>query len=80
MSAADIEKRFATAATSEPPTEQQVTDAKALRFATLDLAGEIDKKVPDGRWKSLALTALEEALMWANKGLFNEARPKGGDS
>lgn len=33
------------------------------------LAGRIDANVPDSREKSLALTHLEEVLMWANKAI-----------
>jgi len=68
----EIETRFATAARDKLPTESQKHAAKELRKRVLDLAYEIDFAVPDGRWKSLALTALEETLMWANKAIFNQ--------
>jgi len=35
----------------------------------LTLAEVISKKCPDGREKSLALTKLEEAVMWANESI-----------
>lgn len=36
------------------------------REGAIELANEWDGRLPDGREKSLALTALQEALMWAN--------------
>ena len=38
-----------------------------IRNAVKQLAYVIDNVCPDGREKSLALTRLEEAVMWANK-------------
>ena len=65
MEANDLTKRF----TYHPPKDgqpQRYLDlrAKAREFVTL-----IDKVVPDGREKSLAVTKLEEVVMWANAGI-----------
>ena len=51
-----------------------VDKLKKSRMDTLimfarDYAQEIDMLCPDGREKSLALTKLEEASMWANKSI-----------
>lgn len=41
----------------------------ALETAAQGLAVAIYNMVPDSRERSLAFTKLEEAIMWANKGL-----------
>lgn len=66
----NVEARFPTSVSGGTPTHNQVENSKALREASIALAERIDV-IPDGRWKSLALTALEESLMWANKANFN---------
>lgn len=71
----DIIDRFKTAATSGPPAVETVDASIAMREEFIGAAIRVNDTVPDGRWKSLALTALEEALMWANKGLFNQPQP-----
>jgi hypothetical protein len=68
----DIRERFATAAGSAKPSPERISASVDMRESVIDVAVTINDAVPDGRWKSLALTALEEALMWANKGLFNQ--------
>lgn len=70
----DIEARFPSSATSAPPTEEMRSDSRAVHEAITGAAGFVAALVPAGRWQSLALTALEEALMWANKGIYNETR------
>lgn len=45
----------------------------ALRMTTARVAGDFDAWLPDSREKSLALTALQEALMWANAAVACEA-------
>lgn len=40
-----------------------------LRGEFAELAENIDRMLCDGRYKSLALTALEEAAMWVNKSI-----------
>ena len=68
----DVESRFPIAANSPAPSAEQKQAAVILRSFFVDVALAVNDTIPDGRWKSLALTNLEEALMWANKGLFNE--------
>jgi len=59
----EIEKRF----TYHPPKdERQVKVYQAIRDNLRGMANMIDAHCPDSREKSLALTKLEEACMWAN--------------
>jgi hypothetical protein len=55
-------ERFFTASDHE--------DVVALRNRIVDLGAEIDRRVPAGRNKALALTALEDVQMRGNRGLF----------
>lgn len=63
-------ERFFTAATSDPPTDEQRQRVKLLQEMTLELGQLIEHIVPDGRNKSLALTHLEDALMRANRAIL----------
>ena len=58
----DLGKRF----TYYPPKGDQAVRYAAIRVDAKNLAGVIDELAPDSREKSLAITALEEAVMWAN--------------
>jgi hypothetical protein len=71
MSTQDISQRFPSAATGPKPTERMVFDSKQLHDRVIDLAVYIDTTVPQGRDKSLALTALEDVLMRANRAIYN---------
>ena len=62
IDAAEIEKRFTHHA---PDAAKQVTHERC-RGAYRDLAVGIAMTLPESREKSLAITALEESLMWAN--------------
>lgn len=48
------------------PTSGDVASITTLRGDFKDVAEGIDQLCPDGREKMLALTKLEEAMMWAN--------------
>jgi hypothetical protein len=37
-----------------------------VRVMLLEVAEELDHRLPDGREKSLAITKLEETMFWAN--------------
>lgn len=65
------EQRFFTASAGKPPTDQQKLDVAKLRELIVDLATAIEDRVPNGRHKSLALTALEDVQMRANRGIFS---------
>lgn len=68
MSPDDLANRF----TYHPPKPDQVEKYPRIRAAGHDLATLIDELVPDGREKSLAITKLEETVMWANAGIARE--------
>ena len=46
--------------------EEQSEMCERIRYKAKMLAAFINEKCPDSREKSLALTKLEEAVMWAN--------------
>jgi len=58
----DLEKRF----TYHAPKQGQPEKYTVIRGQAFELAKVIDSAAPDSREKSLAITALEEAVMWAN--------------
>jgi hypothetical protein len=57
-----IEKAF----TYIPIKPGHPEDYKALRDKAKELAYEFERLCPESREKSLAVTKLEEAIMWAN--------------
>lgn len=66
MNAEEIEHRF----NFHPATTDEKRDAHAsMREACKQTALRINNALPDGREKSLAITHLEDAMMWANAGL-----------
>lgn len=58
----EIELRF----TYHPPKEGQPEMYTRLRNTAKALALEIEAFCPDSREKSLAMTKLEECVMWSN--------------
>lgn len=62
MDQADIQNRF----TYHPPKDGQPAKYEKLRFNGRNLADMINECCPDSREKSLAITHLENAIMWAN--------------
>lgn len=63
--AEELERRF----TYHPPKGDQVLRYQAIRDSVHETARIIAETVPPSREKSLALTHLEEAVMWANAGI-----------
>jgi hypothetical protein len=61
----DLEHRFAYHA----PTGTKGETHEAIRDRCQGLAEFINSWVPEGREKSLAITHLEETMMWANAGI-----------
>lgn len=52
------------------PTEKQLSAQREVRAAIAATADLIEHHAPVSREMSLALTHLEEALMWAGKAIF----------
>ena len=57
-----IENNF----TYHPPKPGQPERYQAIRDKAKELAILIDRKCPDSREKSIAMTELESAVFWAN--------------
>lgn len=76
MATGDIENRF----TYHPPQGDQPNRYEAIRSAAKEFAYLIDGAAPDSREKSLALTHLEEAVMWANAGIARNPVTQVGSS
>ena len=64
----DLENRF----TYHRPTEEKAAKFPVIRDTAKELAYKIKKLCPNGREQALALTKLEEAVMWANAGISRE--------
>ena len=62
MDSTDLERRF----THHPPKGDQAVRYSTIRREARELANIIDDLAPDSREKSLAITHLEDAVMWAN--------------
>lgn len=62
MKTSEINKRFEY----HTPKGNQVQRYSDLRENGKAMANLIEKKCPDSREKSLAITKLEECIMWAN--------------
>ena len=52
--------------TYHSPKDTQPERYERIRYKAKMLAAFINEKCPDSREKSLAMTKLEEAVMWAN--------------
>jgi hypothetical protein len=52
--------------TYHPPKDHQPRQYEAIRQGGRELAELIDDECPESREKALAMTKLEEAIMWAN--------------
>lgn len=68
----EAESRFITAAGSAPPTKYQKNSVQVIKNATVELGALILEHVPEGRDRSIAMTALEDTLMRANRGIFQK--------
>ncbi len=70
MDSADLENRFAY----HPPATAAKREAHAsVRAECRRLADFLNERLPEGREKSLAVTHLEETMMWANAALARSA-------
>lgn len=61
----EIEDRFSY----HPPDRGQIRKYECLRETAMNLANVVLEFVPKSREQSLALTKIEEAVMWANAGI-----------
>jgi hypothetical protein len=59
---ADLNNRF----TYHPPKDGQAERYQFIRATARAFATTINENAPDSREKSLAMTHLEDAVMWAN--------------
>ena len=58
------------------PFGDQATRYERIRSAAIAMAGFIQGNCPESREKSLALTNLQQAIMWANAAIaINEKEP-----
>lgn len=56
---------------SRPLSKDGATDANVIRSIASDLLASIEGKCPPSRERSLAVTKLEECVMWAVKSISN---------
>ncbi len=66
MDPADIANRFDF---HPATTEEKRDDHTSVRQGCKRLADDLNKRLPDCREKSLAITHLEEAMFWGNAAL-----------
>lgn len=64
--APSMSERLLRLFTYHAPKDSQPARYTRLRQHAYDLAREIALETPEGREQSLALTKIEEAIMWAN--------------
>lgn len=62
MTNAEIERNF----TYHAPKDDQQQRYESIRYKAKMLTAYINEYCPDSREKSLAITKIEEAVMWAN--------------
>lgn len=62
MDERDLDNRFIY----HPPKNDQAIRYEMLRDSARNFAEQINDKCPDSREKSLAITHLEDCVMWAN--------------
>lgn len=67
----EVLSRFMIAQDTRPEVGRIAYQAD-LREVFANLADNINSSVADSREKSLAITHLEEALMWAGKAIFKD--------
>lgn len=65
----DLEDRFFIAQDGKP-SKEQLDLQRRVRNELYETAATLNDCAEDSREKSLALTKIEEALMWAGKAIF----------
>lgn len=71
----DIKRRIEHNFTYHAPAPDQIDRYEKLRAAAKDLATLVADLCPSSREMSLALTAIEEAIMWANAAIARNETP-----
>ncbi|HEY0769778.1 MAG TPA: hypothetical protein VGD31_05545 [Sphingobacteriaceae bacterium] len=66
MDIKDLENRFKFHPAKNDKTAEEHS---RIRYSCLDLAKIVNDTVPESREKSLAITHLEQVMMWANAGI-----------
>lgn len=61
--------------TVHQPTTEQLLAMAEIRAKATELAATIERVCPPGRERGNAVTHVEEALMWANKGTSTPQAP-----
>lgn len=72
MEVADLKNRF----TYHPPVNGQAVAYETIRSHALLLALHLNDTCPESREKSLAITHLEDAVMWANASIARHGLPE----
>lgn len=75
---ASAERLFFTAAGGQPPTDEQKATVAELRELVVALGAKIIESVPAGRNRDLAIDALEDVQMRANRAIFEGGKLGGG--
>lgn len=70
LSKEELDRRFS----HYPLPERDIRRLERVRDAARSFARQIDGLVPDSREKSVAMTAIEDAMMWANAGIARKDR------
>jgi len=73
MKAEEINNRFGFHKATIEGSNATAPQHKELRKEFVEFATILDASLPDGRAKSLAMTALEEASMWSHKAIAETA-------
>ena len=66
-------KELGTRFTWHKPSEKQISRMEVLRSFAGEMAWKILEAVPESREQSLAITKLEESIMWANAGIVRRS-------
>lgn len=75
MMRSDIDHRFGF---HPADTKDKQMAHSLVRVRCLELAQFLNDTVPEGREKSLAITNLEQAMMWANAAIARDTDDKPG--
>lgn len=67
-------QQITRAFTYHPPNASQVDIMRTIREEAKAFAELLDTGCPDGREKAVALTKLEETVMWANAAIVRDGK------